>query len=49
MILYDDEGNLVTNPDTLEALEESEQIIADWKKRHGIINTGEQNQHSENF
>ena len=36
MILYDDEGNLVTNPDTLEALEESEQIIADWKKRYGI-------------
>ncbi len=36
MILYDDEGNLVTNPDTLEALEEAEEIIAEWEKRHDI-------------
>lgn len=30
--LYDDFGNVVTNPATLRALAESEEIIAAWKK-----------------
>ena len=30
--LYDDYGNLVTNPATLRALAESEEIIAAWEK-----------------
>ena len=39
MILYDDEGNLVTNPITLRAIKEAEQFIAEWEKRNDLERT----------
>ena len=35
MKLYDDYGNRVTNPDTLEALREAREIAAAWRIRKG--------------
>lgn len=32
IILYDDDGNRVTNLATLEALRESDEIIAQWRE-----------------
>ena len=32
--VYDDNGKLITNPDTLHSIIEGQLIIADWLKRH---------------
>ncbi len=31
--VYDDDGNLITNEETLEAIAEAEEIAQEWKRR----------------